>query len=269
MLVGLLTWMTAEMKSRMTDTVPLKTGSSSHTIHHVAVESKCENKGNSQKCWICKIPAHWTNECQKCLVLNHKDSNNHRQENHACFSCLKRAGRHHKITTCSRRKQCTELQNGIQCKQYRHPLLHKKNVIYVKVSISCMTEYSQALLLVISASLYSLYKHANVLLDSGAQISLIRLDTTKILGLEGKSVSLTITKFSHQKKNWQQKSSEFKLPLWTTKKTFTVKAVVIFCFSNDVVDVKTKEIADGLGLKKIAEGLGLKVFTMVKDQSTL
>ena len=39
-----------------------------------------------------------------------------------------------------------------------------------------------------------LYKHGNVFLDSGAQISLIRLETATSLGLEGKSVSITITK---------------------------------------------------------------------------
>ena len=56
MLVGLMTWMTAEMKSRMRATAPLRTGSSSHTIHHVAVESRGENKGSSNRCWICKKP---------------------------------------------------------------------------------------------------------------------------------------------------------------------------------------------------------------------
>ena len=64
MLVGLMTWMTTEMKSRMSATAPLRTGSSSHTIHHVAVESRSENKGSSHKCWICKTQGHWTDECQ-------------------------------------------------------------------------------------------------------------------------------------------------------------------------------------------------------------
>jgi len=60
-----------------------------------------------------------------------------------------------------------------------------------------MTENSEALLPVFSASIGGrdgLYKHGNVLLDSGAQISLIRLEIATNLGLEGKSVSITITK---------------------------------------------------------------------------
>ena len=138
--VGLMTWMTAEMKSTMMRAIaPLRKGSSTHTILHVAVESGSENKGSSHKCRICKTQAHWTDECQKFLALHREDHINLMQENHACFSCQKRAGRYHKITTFSRRKQCTEIENSIQCKQYHHPLLHK-NVPNVRASISSMTE---------------------------------------------------------------------------------------------------------------------------------
>ena len=252
-LVGLMTWMTAEMKSRMRATAPLRTGSSSHTIHHVAVESRSENKGSSHKCWICKTQGHWTDECQKFLALNHEDRINLAQENHACFSCLKRAGRYHKITTCSRRKQCTEIENGIQCKQYHHPLLHKKNVPNVRASISSMTENSEALLPVISASISGgngLYKHPNVFLDSGAQTRLIRLETAEILRLERKSVSVTITKVGGEEEEMTTKVFKVQVTSLDNQKTFTVKAIGIPCISDDVVDVKTKEIAECLGLKK-------------------
>ena len=80
------------------------------------------------RCWICKTQAHWTDECQRFLALNPEERVNIAQENHACFSCLKRAGRDHKLLTCSRRKRCTETENGIHCRQYHHPLLHKRNV---------------------------------------------------------------------------------------------------------------------------------------------
>ena len=93
-------------------------------------------------------------------------------------------------------------------KQYHHPLLHKKNVPNVRASISSMTENSEALLPVISASIgggNGLYKHANVLLDSGAQTSLIRLKTAEILGLEGKCVSVTITKVGGEEEEMMTK----------------------------------------------------------------
>ena len=130
-LLGLVSWMTAEMKSRMRATAPLRTGSNTHTIHHVVAGNKSENKTIGYKCWICKTQTHWTDQCQKFLAVNHNDRLKIAQENHACFICLKRAGRDHKLSTCSRRKQCTESENGIQCRQYHHPLLHKINKINV------------------------------------------------------------------------------------------------------------------------------------------
>ena len=95
--------MTAEMKSRMRVTAPLRTGSSHHTIHHVNVTagSRSETKSDSHRCWICKTQAHWTDECQKFLALNPEERIKIAQENHTCFSCLKRAGRDHKLITCN------------------------------------------------------------------------------------------------------------------------------------------------------------------------
>ena len=168
-LLGLMTWMSAEMKSRMRATAPLRTGNNNHTVHYVAAENESEKKKIGHKCWICKTQAHWTDECQKILSLSHEARRNIVQENHACFSCLKKAGRDHNATTCRRRKQCTVTKNGKQCEQYHHPLLHPTIETKVRASISSMSENSEALLPVVSASIHGrdgLYKHGNVLLDS-------------------------------------------------------------------------------------------------------
>ena len=45
--LGLMTWMTAEIKSRIRATAPFRTGSYNHTIHHVVVESRSKTKGRS------------------------------------------------------------------------------------------------------------------------------------------------------------------------------------------------------------------------------
>jgi len=95
-----------------------------------------------------------------------------------------------------------------------------------------------------------LYKHGNVLLDSGAQISLIRLETATSLGLEGKSVSITITKVGGEEKEMITKVFNVQVTSLDSKKTFPVKAIGIPCISNDIVDIKTKDIIEGLGLKK-------------------
>ena len=126
-LLGPMTWMTAEMKSRMRATALLRTGSSNDTIHHVYViaGSGSENKSSSHRCWICKTQAHCTENCQNVLALNPEERINIAQANHDCFSCLKRAGKDHRLTTWSQRRRCTEAENGIQCRQYQHSLLLK------------------------------------------------------------------------------------------------------------------------------------------------
>ena len=127
-----------------------------------------------------------------------------------------------------------------------------------------MTKNSEALLSLISASIGGrdgLYKHGNVLLDSGAQISLIRLETATSLGLEGKSVSITITKVGGEEEEMITKVFNVQVTSLDNKKTFPVKAIGIPCISDDIVDIKTKDIIEGLGLKK-------KTFTVVRDQST-
>jgi len=117
-----------------------------------------------------------------------------------------------------------------------------------------MSETSEALLPVISGRISGgngLYKHANVLLDSGTQTSLIRLETAEILGLGGKCVSVTITKVGGEEEEMTTKVFKVQVTsLDNQKKTFTVKAIGIPRISDDVVDVETREIAECLSLKK-------------------
>jgi len=116
-----------------------------------------------------------------------------------------------------------------------------------------MTENSEALLPVIPASIggrNGLYKNGNVLLDSGAQKSLIRLETATSLRLEGKSVSITITKVGGEEEEMITKVFNVQVTSLDNKKTFPVKATGIPCISYDIVDIKTKDIIEGLCLKK-------------------
>ena len=222
-----MTWMSAEMKSRMRATAPL---------HYVASGNENEKREIGNKCWICKMQAHWTDERQKFLALHHNDRKNIVQENHACFSCLKRAGRDHNITTCRQRKQCTVIENGKPCEQYHHPILHQKTGIKVRASISSMSENSEALLPVISLSIHGrdgLYKHGNILLDSGAQISLIRQETAEALGLDGKKVFISITKVASEEEEMTTKVFKVQVPPLDSKKAFLMKVIDIPCTSDN------------------------------------
>ena len=70
-----------------------------------------------------------------------------------------------------------------------------------------------------------LQKQANVLLDTGAQISLIRNDIADLLGLVRKYTHITVTKVGGEGET--MKTKVYKVPICTTKsgKTYTVKAI--------------------------------------------
>lgn len=121
----LLSWMTSEMKSRMHATAPARSGSSQWSINHFKTE---EDSREKHKCWICKVSTHWPDQCRKFQSLSIVKII---KDNHACFSCLKKAGRNHRASNCSRRKKCVKTENGQECQAYHHPLLHKTAAVGV------------------------------------------------------------------------------------------------------------------------------------------
>ena len=68
------------------------------------------------------------------------------KENHGCFSCLKRVGCDHDVSTCSSIRQCSESFNGSQCKYFHHPLLHRANATNyaTALTVSSVTGSKQA-----------------------------------------------------------------------------------------------------------------------------
>ena len=83
-------------------------------------------------------------------------------------------------------------ENGKQCPQSHHPILHKSNALTIGVVMA--TETKEAILPVLSANIGNaddLFKRGNVLLDSGAQISLIRQELAETLSLTRKNASVT------------------------------------------------------------------------------
>ena len=110
----LMSWMETEMKSRMRATAPLRSpGQNPRHINHLA-------GGKPPKCWVCDNSTHWVDQCEKFNSMSPDERLKAVRENHACFSCLKKAGRDHRASNCSRRKQCTQRINGLQCKYYHH-----------------------------------------------------------------------------------------------------------------------------------------------------
>lgn len=170
--------MTVEMKSQMRATAPIRVGTPNRRIvNHLKTDG--DNFGNLPKsCWLCKTSTHWPDQSQKFAALGIDDHINTAKANHVCFSCLKRAGREHRMDNSSRSQQCTKTENGKQCPHSHHELLHRSNVF--KVGVAMATNTKEAILPVLAANIGNangLFKCGNVLLDSSAQISLIRQET--------------------------------------------------------------------------------------------
>ena len=253
-LAQLIAWMNTEMKSRMRATAPLRcTGQPArHPVGHIGSYFNAPKSGLPHKCWICKNSSHWTDQCQKFVSLSPENRINAVKENHACFSCLKRAGRDHKSYNCFRRRQCPEKSNGNQCPYYHHPLLH--GAIQSTVATVSSVNYNQkALLPIMQVDIVGsgrLLQRANALLDSGAQISLIRSSVAEDLKLKGKDIVVTITKVGGQEEELSTKNYQVRIRSLEDRSAHVIQAIGIPTISEDITDVKVADIARQLGLGK-------------------
>ena len=251
-LAQLIGWMNTEMKSRIRATAPLRS-TGAPTRHPVGHFGSDPNRTSlPHKCWICKNSSHWTDQCQKFASLSLENRIKAVKENHACFSCLKRAGRDHRSKNCSRRRQCTENSNGSQCPYYHHPLLHGA-IQSTVATVTSVINNQKALLPVVLVDIVGSgchLKRANALLDSGAQISLIRSSVAEDLKLKGRDIVITITKVGGQEEELSTKSYQVRIRSLEDRSAHAIQAIGIPSISEDITDVKVADVARQLGLKK-------------------
>ena len=259
-LAQLIVWMNIEMKSRMRVTAPLRsTGPPTrHPIGHIGFDLNAPKAGLPHKCWICKNSSHWTDHCQKFASLSLENRIKAVKENHTCFSCLKCTGRDHRSANCSRRCQCPEKSNGRQCPYYHHPLLHGAIQSTVATVMSVINN-QKALLPIVQVDIIGpghLLQRANALLDSGAQISLIRSSVAEDLKLGGGDIVITITKVGGQEE--ELNTETYHIPIRSLKdcSAHVIQAVGIPSISEDITGVNVADIARQLGLGKSQLHLG-------------
>ena len=236
-LQGLMSWMETKMKSRMRATAPLRSaGSGTRHINQLLA-------GKSPQCWVCDTSTHWVNQYERLKSMSPEKCLKTVRENHACFSCLKKAGRDHRASNCSRQKQCTQRTNGDQCKHHHHVLLHPANPT-ASVGVASVGNDTEAMLPVITVEMSgkdNRHKRGNVLLDSGAQISPICASTAETLGLKGKDVSITIKKVSDE----EEVLEVYQVPITSLESgaKFTVKTVGIPQISDDISKIDVDNVA--------------------------
>ena len=114
-----------------------------------------------------------------------------------------------------------------------------------------------------------LYKRVDVLLDSGAQLSLIRQETAESRRLEGDNISITLTKLRGEEEEVTTKAYKVQVSSSDNKKGYVVKVIGIPTISDDIAKIETKEIGNQLGLKdKIHRGKDIDILIGIHYLST-
>ena len=85
-----------------------------------------------------------------------------------------------------------------------------------------------------------MYKHRKILLDLGEQISFIGIETAENVRLEGKSVSITITKVGGEDEERTAKVYKVHVTSLKNQTTFPVKAFSIPCISDDTLESRRR-----------------------------
>ena len=249
-LENIMSWMTTEMKSRMRASAPLRVSTplrsqakSKWNINHLGHER--------HKCWLCKTSTHWVDQCSSLEAMNSENRMKLIKENNACFSCLKKTSKNHRAATCSRRQQCTVHANGEQCKSYHHPLLHESRQPN-QVGVASVSNNKEFMLPVIQSEVLGQEgnrRKANVLLDSGAQVSLIRNSVAKGLKLKGKDADVTITKVGGEDEEMHMKLYKVCLLSLESNTVHWITAIGIPSISDEVASVDIGPVVKKLGLE--------------------
>ena len=253
-LEALIGWLSMEMKSSMRASAPLRSSSQghSHRIHQFfGQKEESAGRKTGHKCWVCETSSHWPDQCPKFSRMTVEERQKAAKDNHVCYACLKKAGREHCLRNCSRRRQCSKVENGAQCKNYHHPLLHRMSPVNIGIAASLSQQSTMLPVITVRmAGVNGLEKTGLALIDSGAQISLIRNDTASILGLKGKDVHITITKVGGEEESIATK--EYKVPVSAVVggQNYSIQAVGIPNISEEVASVNLTALKAKLGLEK-------------------
>ncbi|XP_077864774.1 uncharacterized protein LOC144350466 [Saccoglossus kowalevskii] len=221
----LLSFLTDEMKTRMRATAPVRSSQSQGKVNLSQQQSSDSNDNSTRqksvswkKCWGCESNDHWPDQCTKIRAITVDERLKMARENHVCFSCLKRAGKNHTMRTCNRRKRCS-IEN---CQFFHHSLLHPVTGGSV---VSVASKKNDVALPIITARIGTRENDVigNIMLDSGANVTLVRGAVAEKLGLEGKPISIDIGTLGGNVQAHQTKI--YKLKIFSNQKEHTISAV--------------------------------------------
>ncbi|CAB4032034.1 E3 ubiquitin- ligase UBR7, partial [Paramuricea clavata] len=153
----------------------------------------------------------------------------------------------------SRMRATAPLRNQSQGSRYVNQLSGGKPP-KSSVGVASVENNTEAMLPVITVKISgknNRHKQGNILLDSGAQISLICTSTAKNLDLKGKDVSITIRKVGGEEEVLATKVYQVPITSLESGAKFTVKAVGIPHISDDISNINIDEMVKGIGIPEV------------------
>lgn len=251
-----LSWLTIELKSRLRASAPLRsesTGRSSvHLVGKPASNLETKDQRPFYKCWLCEASTHWIDQCRRFIGMTQGERLKLIKENRACFSCLKKTVNEHRMSNCKRRRQCIETNAGERCKHFHHPLLHASTEVRSANVDVAFAGNSEGLLPVVTAEIIGQQGAVcmgNVLLDSGSQLSLIKASVAEEMKLKGINLCIDIIKVGGGQDQMQTKQYKLKIRSLSTNAVHSVTAVEIPCISDDIAEIRLKELCKRFSLK--------------------
>ncbi|KAJ8039644.1 hypothetical protein HOLleu_13706 [Holothuria leucospilota] len=193
------------------------------------------------KCWLCKSDQHWPDQCETLKSMEVEARLEAAKNIHACFSCLKVAGRNHRMNNCSRKRVCGIRDGSVECQKTHNRLLHCIKKIVANQSI--LKGFKDPLLSVLDVEVMSKYGNvlAKVMLDSRSQGTFIREDFVKEIDIKGRQVSACITKVGGTTENFESQIYDISLRGIQSGMLHEIKALGLKTI-NKVENVDTKKL---------------------------
>ncbi|XP_033646409.1 uncharacterized protein LOC117305639 [Asterias rubens] len=194
-LEGLLKFLENETKTRRRVSASIRSMNTTPQQARVYLtEGRPTTSVRWKRCWGCETDSHWPDQCPAILKLTPEERWRKVKDIRACFSCMKRAGKGHNISTCNRKMKCTK------CDSQHHHLLHKVKAESSAAPsahvMACNTksEFTDVALPLLTTEIGALHKKitGNIVFDCCASVTLVRGATVQRLGLQGKSKPISI-----------------------------------------------------------------------------
>lgn len=167
---------------------------------------KTGNQSGGKMCWLHNVEGHNIYECDRFKALDNAARIEAVRTRGICFKCI---GGNHLARKCIYGKSCDIKLSDRVCNRNHHPLLHDAlNQIGDEFNVAICK--GNGTLLAMGAA-HCNGRPVSILYDSGSDVTLIRHQRARELGIRGRNIKMTMVKVGNVKEHFSTR--EYILPL--------------------------------------------------------